>query len=338
MKTAITIGIIGLPNVGKSSVINSLKRAKACNVGSYPGITKSMQPIILDSKVKLLDSPGIIMQRNVDLNSLILRNCVPIENVTDGVSVINHMMKKVKGNQLSMQYKIPICTSTEMLLANIARKRGILRKGGVPNIEKAAKHLITDWTNGVIKYYTAVPKVDPQVDLNLNGKAEIVSEFSETFDIDALLNDADGSTPADVQNLMEDVYVPVESEGQVQAVNDDVLEQETIVEVNNGDELDDDATMESDDKVVQTKSVKFGRKIVKTYHDGNDEMEFEDESDGENFDNSEGQVGNFNKKMKLKLKHMKKMKRRSAKIDKNLAEAALNMMDIDDSKDKTESN
>jgi len=152
------------------------------------------------------------------------------------------------------------------------------------------------------------------------------------------LNDADGSTPADVQNLMEDVYVPVESEGQVQAVNDDVLEQETIVEVNNGDELDDDATMESDDKVVQTKSVKFGRKIVKTYHDGNDEMEFEDESDGENFDNSEGQVGNFNKKMKLKLKHMKKMKRRSAKIDKNLAEAALNLMDIDASKAKTESN
>merc|ERR1712226_402537 len=248
------------------------------------------------------------------------------------------MMKKVKGNQLSMQYKIPICTSTEMLLANIARKRGILRKGGVPNIEKAAKLLITDWTNGIIKYYTAVPKVDPQVDLNLNAKAEIVSEFSETFDIDALLNDADGSTPADVQNLMGDVYVPVESEVQVQAVNEEVLEQETIVEVNNGDELEDDATMELDDKVVQTKSVKFGRKIVKTYHDGNDEMEFEDESDDENFDNSEGQVGVFNKKMKLKLKHMKKMKRRSAKIDKNLAEAALNMMDIDSSKAKTESN
>merc|ERR1711894_68413 len=113
---------------------------------------------------------------------------------------------------------------------------------------------------------------------------------------------------------------------------------ETIVEVNNGDELKDDATMESDDKVVQTKSVKFGRKIVKTYHDGNDEMEFEDERDDENFDNSEGQVGVFNKKMKLKLKHMKKMKRRSAKTDKNLAEAALNMMDIDTSKAKTESN
>ena len=40
MKTAITVGIVGFPNVGKSSVINSLKRSKACNVGSTPGLTK----------------------------------------------------------------------------------------------------------------------------------------------------------------------------------------------------------------------------------------------------------------------------------------------------------
>ena len=39
-KTAITVGIVGFPNVGKSSVINSLKRSKACNVGSTPGVTK----------------------------------------------------------------------------------------------------------------------------------------------------------------------------------------------------------------------------------------------------------------------------------------------------------
>lgn len=40
MKTAITVGVVGLPNVGKSSIINSLNRSKACNVGSTPGVTK----------------------------------------------------------------------------------------------------------------------------------------------------------------------------------------------------------------------------------------------------------------------------------------------------------
>ena len=323
IKTSITIGIIGLPNVGKSSVINSLKRAKACNVGSYPGITKSMQPIHLDSKVKLLDSPGIIMQKNVELSSLILRNCVPIESVTDGVTVINHMLKKIKGNQLSMQYKLPLCTTTEQLLAQLARKRGILRKGGVPNIEKAAKLLIQDWTNGTIRYYTTVPKADPQISLNAaSSQAEIVSEFSEEFDIDALLKDADGSTPAEVQNLMEDVFLPVEPEGQVQTVNEDLLEQETVVDVKSVD----DENMEPDGTSV-AKSVKFGRKIVKTFNE-DDDMEFEDVSDSENL-NTEGEIGTFDKKMKLKIKHMKKMKRRTAKVDKKLADAALNMMEID---------
>lgn len=40
IKTAITVGVVGLPNVGKSSIINSLNRSKACNVGSTPGVTK----------------------------------------------------------------------------------------------------------------------------------------------------------------------------------------------------------------------------------------------------------------------------------------------------------
>ena len=339
MKTSITIGIIGLPNVGKSSVINSLKREKACNVGAYPGITKSMQPIHLDSKVKLLDSPGIIMQKNVDLNSLILRNCIPMENITDGVSVINHMLKKVKGNQLSLQYKIPVCTSTDQLLANIARKRGILRKGGVPNIEKAAKLLINDWTNGVIRYYTQVPAITETTVRNTASQAEIVSEFSEEFDIDALLKDEDGSTPAEVQNLMEDVFVPVEPEGQLPVVNDDLLEQETLVEIDAPN--DEEEVMESDEK---KKFVKFGRKIVKTYDDGDDDMEFEDMSDSENFSqpktDSSGKILTYDKRMKLKLKHMKKMKRRSEKVDKSLAAAAMNMMDIDSKsrKAKTASN
>jgi nuclear GTP-binding protein len=54
------VGLIGYPNVGKSSVINSLKRTKACEVSSIPGCTKSLQEVKLDSQVKLLDAPGVI--------------------------------------------------------------------------------------------------------------------------------------------------------------------------------------------------------------------------------------------------------------------------------------
>ena len=59
-KRAVTVGVIGYPNVGKSSVINSLKRSKTCEVSTMPGCTKNLKEIKLDSEVKLLDCPGVI--------------------------------------------------------------------------------------------------------------------------------------------------------------------------------------------------------------------------------------------------------------------------------------
>jgi nuclear GTP-binding protein len=60
-KQVITVGVVGFPNVGKSSIINSMKRSKACNTGNQPGVTRQMQEIQLDKHVVLLDSPGIIL-------------------------------------------------------------------------------------------------------------------------------------------------------------------------------------------------------------------------------------------------------------------------------------
>lgn len=84
MKTAITVGVVGFPNVGKSSLINSLKRTRVANVGSTPGVTKAMQEIHLDKNVKLLDCPGIVFAATGDNEaSATLRNCTKIEKLPD---------------------------------------------------------------------------------------------------------------------------------------------------------------------------------------------------------------------------------------------------------------
>lgn len=68
VKTSITVGLIGFPNVGKSSVINSLCRVRAVKVGATPGVTKSAQEIHLDKRVKLLDTPGIVFPKVNDVS------------------------------------------------------------------------------------------------------------------------------------------------------------------------------------------------------------------------------------------------------------------------------
>lgn len=84
MKTAITVGVVGFPNVGKSSLINSLKRTRVASVGSTPGVTKAMQEIHLDKNVKLLDCPGIVFAASGDNEaSATLRNCTKIEKLED---------------------------------------------------------------------------------------------------------------------------------------------------------------------------------------------------------------------------------------------------------------
>ncbi|XP_030898848.1 guanine nucleotide-binding protein-like 3 [Melopsittacus undulatus] len=157
---AIQVGVVGFPNVGKSSIINSLKGVRACNVGLTRGVTKSMQIVHIDKQTKMLDSPSIIADPSNSALVLALRSIIDTEesdfaDLLEGIcAILSHCNKQ----QVIMRYSIPDFENTEEFLALLAQKRGMLKKGGVPDIENITKVLLCDWTGAKISYYSQPPE------------------------------------------------------------------------------------------------------------------------------------------------------------------------------------
>ena len=82
IKQSLTIGLIGHPNVGKSSLINTLKRSKACAVAPTPGWTKEVQEVTLEKGVRVLDCPGVVVEARGQVEGA-LRGMVKPEDVKD---------------------------------------------------------------------------------------------------------------------------------------------------------------------------------------------------------------------------------------------------------------
>ena len=147
--------ICGIPNVGKSTLINTLAGQRAAKTGDEPGITKVEQKIMLASDFQLFDTPGMLWPRlvveqsgyHLAASGGIGRNAYDEEEVA--LALLANVCERY-GDRLQARYKLEDASalSVEALLAEIGRQRGGLRAGGQVNLQKAAEIAINDFRAG----------------------------------------------------------------------------------------------------------------------------------------------------------------------------------------------
>ncbi len=147
--------VVGIPNVGKSSVINMLAGKKIAKTGNEPAITKGQQKINLRNGIMLIDTPGILWPKIEDPESgLKLAALGSIRNTAVGydeiaIYIIKFLIQKYP-DYLKARYKIDLLSQDEHeIIELLAKKRGCLSKGGKIDLTKISEIIVDELRTGI---------------------------------------------------------------------------------------------------------------------------------------------------------------------------------------------
>ncbi|KAG1792755.1 P-loop containing nucleoside triphosphate hydrolase protein [Suillus plorans] len=236
---SITVGVVGFPNVGKSSLINSLKRSKACAVAAQPGHTKDLQSVQLERGIKIVDSPGVVFDEDESgdssqKGSILLRNVVKVEDIEDPIAVVEEILARTEHETLRKLYNLLQFSSTLEFLTMLALNSGRLLKGGTPDLLSAARHVLMDWNHQKIPYFSVPPTIHPSsmpsatTGAETVGQSQILDSFSKPFELAGLFCTADAGAFNENAPMQEEVAMD-DSE-----VNNDIAARESGMIVDDG--------------------------------------------------------------------------------------------------------
>lgn len=151
--------VVGIPNVGKSTLINRLVGKKSVDVGNKPGVTKSLSWIRINDSIELLDTPGILWPKFENSTALNLASLTAIKEEVlsiDEVAIyILKTLEKYYPDILEKRFGINHLSSDIVdTLEYIGKKRGCLSKGGEVDYDKVYSIVLKEIKDGVIKNIT----------------------------------------------------------------------------------------------------------------------------------------------------------------------------------------
>ena len=149
LKGKLTVGVLGYPNVGKSSLINAMKGRAAAKTSIMSGYTKSLQNVKTDNRITMIDTPGVIPYREKDIMKHSLIGTIDFTKSKDPDLVVMELMEKFPG-KIERFYGVEVHDDLEDTLEEIASKNNILQKGGIPDSMRMARMILKDWQKGDI--------------------------------------------------------------------------------------------------------------------------------------------------------------------------------------------
>ena len=161
---AARVMIVGIPNVGKSSLINRLTGGAHTKIENRPGVTRAKQWIKLEGNLELLDTPGILWSKFDDREAALKLAWTfaindEIYDLERTVELLLETLSKRYPSGLIERFKLdqPLPIVGSELLEAIGRKRGCLKKGGALDLDKAQRMVLTDFRNGKLGRVTLDP-------------------------------------------------------------------------------------------------------------------------------------------------------------------------------------
>ncbi len=173
------VGVVGYPNVGKSSIINALTGKRSALTGNIAGLTKGEQWIKLTKKIKLLDTPGVLEMKNED--DLIISGALRLEKADSLISPAIKILERINNfdsSRIKEYYNIDYKEIDESILKEIAKKRGYYKKGGLPDVERAAESVIREYQEGKLNYFKInLKKYGQERDSNIDKFIGYIKDF-----------------------------------------------------------------------------------------------------------------------------------------------------------------